>query len=152
MSLSIRPVDEKWGKEFSHNLDHSEIMALLQKIAAIAQTNTHTYLQISARTCVQPPYGDCVPMEILYIVEGSQFLDTLSGGREEILKARQDLRHSVELTKFQKAAPEYYDLTDAESEIVDQLSKLVPAWRQSVDPGGPLVIYVDYVDLVTHSG
>ena len=76
----------------------------------------------------QQEYGD---LTVIVIENGNRFLAFLAEGQPALYKAKEEVRDN-------------HDLTDDEIEAVDQMSRMAPAWRQSVDPDdGYLQIYVD---------
>jgi hypothetical protein len=148
MDRSIRPVVEKWGEEFPHTLGPDEIVTLLRKVAMRANSDWQNSIAINVLTDV-PGFGcSCGPVAVLFIDDGTKFLDALSGGSEEILKPTPPPSDSTaDLTLAERAAGQtIIELTQAEMEVLDEMSKLVPAWRDSVDSYGSLVFFVDYSD------
>jgi hypothetical protein len=118
MSRKLRPVIERRGVACSYVMEHDEVLKLLSEIAKQADAGE--------TRCEQ--YGD---VTVLVIEKGAQFLDALSAGRKAIPRARQDGLHS-------------YRPTLAENALLDNLSRLTTAWRQSIDPCDWSVrIYID---------
>jgi hypothetical protein len=118
MSLCLRPVIEKWGEPYTHSLAHDEVVNLLCEIAARAD----------AGETWRREYGD---LTVVGIADGGRFLAFMSEGQHAMYKARKEGKAN-------------YDLTDNEIEAVEQIVRMVSAWRQSIDPDdGFLRIYVD---------
>jgi hypothetical protein len=117
MSLSLRPVVEKWGPSCGFLLGHEEMVDLLRQIAALAGIDSHC----------QHEYGD---LEVVWIHEGQKFLDLLRGGRQALLEAKE---HTVDAS----------DMTDEEIECVEQMAGMVDQWQEMIGDDGSLRIYVD---------
>jgi len=106
MGMDLRPVIEKWGPSYRYLLGHEEMTDLLGEIAD--------------RAGIEHQSADYADLKRVWIADGTKFLDFLAGGREAMLRAKAQGR-------------DFYDLSDHEIEVVDELAGMVEQWRAWVD-------------------
>lgn len=158
MTITIGDKVYTGGEDFTHNLTHDKFVYLLEKLAASVGSDTDRHIHIVIETDVRW-FGDSGgPVEVLFIEKGTRFLDALAwlptalnvaGARAAIPTPNPlpSLPGADLISAEIEAMWSTIELSETERDVLDDMSKLAPAWRKWLTLGGCLLIDIDYGNL-----